>query len=321
MEYFCTLFNQFYLARGLTMIESLFQYCLNANIYVFAFDQETFEYLSSLNDPRIIPISLHEFEDEELLKIKKSRSLAEYCWTSTSSTLLYLFKKYNLPQCTYLDADLFFYHSPEILIHELPHKKSVLLTEHHYTPKYDTSQKTGRFCVQFMTFKNNEEGVKALKWWREQCLNWCFARFEDGKFGDQKYLDDWETRFPFVHILKHLGGGVAPWNIQQYDLQEDNFILHDSGESYPLVFYHFHYVKFYNEFLELGRYKLSEEVILQIYKPYIQKLLEKEKVLPKNLNVNGKNPYPFTWKFPFVQIKRKCKGVNYLYRWEDWKNL
>ncbi|GIV42886.1 MAG: glycosyl transferase [Bacteroidia bacterium] len=321
MEYFCTLFNQFYLARGLTMIESLLEHCSNAVIYVFAFDNETFNYLSSLQNPKIIPISLNDFEDEELLKVKKNRTITEYCWTSTSSTLLYLFKKYNLPQCTYLDADLFFYHSPEILIHELPYNKSVLLTEHRYTPQYDTSQKTGKFCVQFMTFKNNEEGLKALTWWREQCLKWCYARFENGKFGDQKYLDDWESRFPFVYVLQNLGGGVAPWNIQQYDLQENDFILHDSGKSYPLVFYHFHYVKFYDEYLELGRYKLSDEVITKIYKPYIQKLIEKEKILPSNLNVNGRTPFPYSWKFFLVQLKRISRGVNYLYKWKRWEKI
>ncbi len=321
MEHFCTLFNQFYLARGLTMIESLFEHCPNAQIYVFAFDNETYDYLKSLNSKKIIPIALDDFEDEELLKVKKSRTLIEYCWTSTSSTILYLFKKYQLPRCTYVDADLYFYHNPEILIHEMPHNKSVLLTEHRYSPKYDTSQKTGKFCVQFMTFKNNEEGLLALNWWREKCLDWCYARFEDGKFGDQKYLDDWETRFPFVHVLQHLGGGIAPWNVQQYDLQDDGYILHDSGKSIPIIFYHFHYVKFYNKHLELGRFKLTNEIIQEIYKPYIQKLLDKEKILPKNLNVNGRTPYPFSWKFYLVQLKRKWNGVDYLFKWEDWHKI
>ena len=33
-------------------------------------------------------------------------------------------------------------------------------------------------------------GLKALKWWRDRCLEWCYARIEDGKFGDQFYIED-----------------------------------------------------------------------------------------------------------------------------------
>ena len=61
-------------------------------------------------------ISLKEFEDEELLRIKPSRSIAEYCWTCTSSTILYVLEKYKVESCTYLDADLFFYSSPSPII-------------------------------------------------------------------------------------------------------------------------------------------------------------------------------------------------------------
>jgi hypothetical protein len=72
-----------------------------------------------------------------------------------------------------------------------------------------------------MYFDNTEQGLKVLNWWRDRCLEWCFNRFEDGKFGDQKYLDDWTDRFEGIHVLKHLGGGLAPWNVQQYSFFEN----------------------------------------------------------------------------------------------------
>src|SRR5213075_3097505 len=106
------------------------------------------------------------------------------------------------------------------------------------------------YCVQFMCFKNNEDGLTALKWWRERCLEWCYNRVEDGKFGDQKYLDDWPERFSgIVWELKNIGGGVAPWNVQQYKFIKANKnkisgIEKNTGDNFELVFFHFHALSF-----------------------------------------------------------------------------
>ncbi len=40
----------------------------------------------------------------------------------------------------------------------LQQNKSVLITDHRYTPIYDQSLKSGRYCVQFITFKNDKIG-------------------------------------------------------------------------------------------------------------------------------------------------------------------
>ncbi|MFN3270416.1 MAG: hypothetical protein ACK42G_07510, partial [Candidatus Kapaibacteriota bacterium] len=39
---------------------------------------------------------------------------------------------------------------------------------------------------------------------------------------DQLYLDDWTERFKGVHVMKHLGGGLAAWNVQQYEFKNEN---------------------------------------------------------------------------------------------------
>ena len=222
MKYnYCTLFDSGYLSRGLTMYESLERNSKNFHLYIFAFDKKSYDMLKKLNLKNVTVISLKQFEDRELLKIKPTRTRSEYCWTCTSSTILYILKNYNVANCTYLDADIFFFNDPAILIEEME-KNSVLITKHRYTKKYDQSKKSGIYCVQFITFKKDELGLKVLKWWRNACLNWCYDRREGGKFGDQKYLDDWTKRFEGIHVLKNLGGGVAPWNIQQYRIFKKN---------------------------------------------------------------------------------------------------
>ncbi len=227
MLHFCTLFDSNYLARGLVTYESLMATTEgSAKLYVFAFDDKCYDILTKMQLPNLVVISLLEFEDAQLLAIKPSRSRGEYCWTCTSSTILYCIEKFKLPHCTYIDADMFFYENPQVLIDEKPSNCSVIITEHRYTPAYDKSKLSGKYCVQFMYFENTEGGMNVLKWWRARCLEWCFNRFEDGKFGDQKYLDDWTSRFSGVHVLKHLGGGLAPWNVQQYNFinKEKDFV-------------------------------------------------------------------------------------------------
>jgi len=303
MYSYCTLFDSNYLTRGLAMYESLKKYSDNFHLYIFAFDDKSHTLLKKLNLENVTIISLKEFEDEELLKVKNGRGTGEYCWTCTPSTIKYCIETYNLDSCTYLDADLYFFSNPAVLIEEMG-GKSILITEHRYTPQYNQSTTSGIYCVQFMTFKNDNNGMKALNWWRESCNEWCYARFEDGKFGDQKYLDDWTTRFKGVHVLQNLGGGVAPWNVQQYDLSDDDF---------NLIFYHFHDYKILeNDKVDLGGYILNTDDINILYKPYSKHLEKITKALKKIDLVNDYNGVvqynPFNWKSILRKVRRLVKG-------------
>lgn len=286
MLHFCTLFDANYLARGLVTYESLMATTEgSAHLYVFAFDDLCLTTLKTMNLPNLTVISLAEFEDEALLRIKPTRSRGEYCWTCTSSTIGYCIKEFDLPHCIYIDADMVFYQNPKVLLDEMPPSANVLITEHRYTPQYDKSTLSGKYCVQFMYFDNSENGQKILNWWRDRCLEWCYNRHEDGKFGDQKYLDDWLTRFEGVHSLQHLGGGLAPWNVQQFDFQViKNKILgtlkakksvDTEGSNFEAVFFHFHGVKLYEQekiIFAPKMYLLNDAVKRIFYAPYLQKL-------------------------------------------------
>ena len=149
-----------------------------------------------------------EAHDPAFAATKAGRTPTEYCWTATPALPLYLFDtRPELEEVTYLDADLLFFSSPEPLFAEMG-DASVLITPHRFAPEYAHHEASGTYNVQFLTFRR-AGGLEILRWWHDRCVEWCFNRLEDGKLGDQKYLDDWPERFAGVHVLAHLG--AAAW--------------------------------------------------------------------------------------------------------------
>jgi len=316
MNNFCTLFDSSYLSRGLVMYRSLMSTDADFHLYVYAFDDLCADILLRMELTRMTVVTLAEFEDERLLAVKPERSRVEYCWTCTSHVIGHAMKSFGLVEITYLDADMFFYSDPATLLDEFHDSgASVLLTEHRYTFIYDQSKKSGVYCIQFITFRNDENGLSALHWWQERCLEWCFAFLEEGKFGDQKYLDGWPERFPGVHVLSHVGGGVAPWNIQKYSLRNDGKRLTINGV--PLIFYHFHGYKFYQDGTQnLGDYWLRSSVIDLLYRPYVHAVQSAQRELcafSKEFN-HGCALWETSFAASFSRFKRKLKGEYNVYR-------
>lgn len=320
---FCTLFDSFYLSRGLAMYESLKKQSTSFHLFIFAFDELSYNILIGLKLDYVAVISLSEFETPELIEVKKSRSIAEYCWTCTPSTIDYVLKNFDVPHCTYIDADLYFYTDPSVLITELLESgKSVLITEHRFStlPKLYEEKRGGRFCVQFITFIREEKSLQVLARWREQCIEWCYSRYEDGKFGDQKYLEEWPVLYSNIHILKHQGGGIAPWNLTQYSFKNTNDSivgksLKDKSE-FRVVFFHFQYVKFMSEgYCDIGWYIISSNVKKLFYYPYLNKIIDIELRI-REVNSNFKSGLTSfktdTMKNTMKTVFKKAAGYNIL---------
>lgn len=253
------------------MYRSLLRHEKTFHLWIICFDDLAYELLNKLNLEKVTLVSLSQFEDPELLHVKRQRTWQEYCWTCTPSTLLHVLNtQTNVDVITYLDADLMFFSSPEPIFKEAE-DASILLTEHRYSPGFDLSKNSGIYNVQFMMFRRDSQGLTALSWWRDRCLEWCFARIEDNKFGDQKYLDDWTKRYRGVHVLQHLGGGLAPWNALQYSLQKDEDCVY--VERYPLIFYHFHALTIHHfNIFHLSKYPINLELRNFVYYPYLQEI-------------------------------------------------
>ena len=294
------------------MYNSLVRQGADFHLYIFAFDDACDALLRRLNLSNATIISLHEFETPELLEVKGSRTPGEYCWTCTSFTIWHCIHTFSLDHCTYLDADLLFFADPNVLTDEIG-GNSVLITAHRYSPQYDQSENSGIYCVQFVTFKNTDAGLTVLAWWMNACLKWCYARFEDGKFGDQKYLDDWTERFPGVHVLEHPGGGIAPWNAVDYSCENSNgqlFVQNADAGKVPLVFYHFHDFRYCADGsfrLTAEQYCLPDDMIRLVYSTYIEALSSAESQILLNDPKAVFHEEPMALKWIKVSLSRRIQ--------------
>ena len=291
MSTFCTLFDSKYIDKGLALYESLCNVIENFKFYVFAFDQIAYDILVDMNLKNMIVINLNDFETERMLAVKKKRSVAEYCWTCTPIIIDYVLVNFKESQCTYLDADLYFFASPEELLNEIENSKySIIITEHRFpTDKMeDGLRESGKYCVQFNTFNNDENGRKVLNTWKEQCLDWCYYTKEGDKKGDQKYLENWTTTFEGVHELQHLGGGVAPWNISQYKLKEtEELVFSSKGKDFKLIFYHFQNIRYLPfGFVNIKSGTKERNIKGKIYIPYLIHIEKIRKILKDKYELN-----------------------------------
>lgn len=276
MEHFVTLFDSLFLPQGLALHMSMERHVGKYTLWILCMDDEVHEVLFKLNLPNVRLLQLSKLETPELLAVKPDRSKGEYCWTLTPFAPRFVFEAdAEVPRVTYLDADLWFRKNPEPIFREFDASgKDVLITDHAYAPEYDQSATSGQYCVQFMTFAR-DGGETVRKWWEEKCVEWCFARFEDGKFGDQKYLDDWPIRFvDSVHILTNKELMLAPWNATRFPYGNavtwhfhDLRIVINSGQSFSVVINSEQSLS-----AEYGVYLLPKCTRDNIYLPYLNDL-------------------------------------------------
>lgn len=298
---YCTLFNSNYLDKGLVTIYSLLQNSKDAVIYVLAMDEKSYEVLEDLGSRQVVPIRLSDFENERLLAAKAERTAAEYCWTCSGSLILYVLETYGEVSCTYIDADLYFYRDPSFLIKEMMEKgKSVSIIEHGFKKDFMYEHSvtgSGRFCVEFNTFLNNEESLAVLKQWIDDILRECSADTK-GNLGDQSYLTEWPEKYDCIHIVENIGAGIAPWNVNRFRLEKiegDVPVISEIGKKNSeekAVFYHFHNMKYIDRNqVNIGvyhRYWKTDEVLVEaIYRPYLAALEEQKKVLESKYGISG----------------------------------
>lgn len=264
MEHFVTFFNRSYLPQGIVLQQSMERHIKKYCLWVLCADDDTFQALRKLKLENVKLLLLSNLETSELKYAKTNRNAKEYIWTLSPFAPRFVFESDgSIDRVTYIDADAWFLQDPKYIFREFELSgKAVMITDHAYAPEYDNSQIAGRFCVQFMIFTRAGELVR--QWWEDRCLEWCHEYYEDGKLGDQRYLDDWPERFEnYVHILEAKELMLAPWNATRFPYGN-------------CVVWHFHGLRIsekkLNYFAQSDNYAIPPPTYQNVYLPYIKDL-------------------------------------------------
>ena len=260
-ETYVTLFDSTYLPQGLALYQSLIEHAGEFELWVICVDDDCYSFLEQIKSASIHPLRLSELETDSLIDIKYTRTKTEYCWSLTPWSIQWVFSASDsVERVTYLDADTILLSSPKPIFDAFEASgKSFLVMEHGYSPRYDQTLTSGRYCVQFVPVLRGA-GEVPLHWWRDRCLEWCYFRLEDGKMGDQMYFESLVEKFP-SEVLS-LGSDhrfLAPWNIDYYRFSD-------------AIFYHFQGFRIINAstFLLSLYYPIPRPVLNNVYKPYIR---------------------------------------------------
>jgi len=277
---FCAVISRYRLYQFIALYRSLESNMKNFIMFIHCTDEITYEILKALKLKNAIFILQEHIEDENILSKRLERQLNEYCWTLKPILLQYILINYpNIVRLTYIDSDLYFYYSPEIILNQKP-ESSILLSQHDFPSQYKfVANQSGRFNSGFISFKKDKTSTECLEWWIGKCMDWCYDRPEKGRYGDQKYLEMIPILYRGVWIIKTKGSNVAPWNDIKYKFSTKNGKVYVDGS--PLVFYHFSGFRILSEIEFALTIGFEKKIINNVHMPYFKALQEVIKEVKK----------------------------------------
>ncbi|MBQ6448728.1 MAG: cell envelope integrity protein TolA [Bacillus sp. (in: Bacteria)] len=301
---FCVIAGKEYCMKIMAFYESLVKNSNNFNLWVCCTDAITYKFLNEKNLKNMHLIRVEEIEDDQLRAVKQERMINEYCWTLKSFVIEYILKNNDVEQVLYCDGDIYFFSNPDSIFNEWGFASIFL------TPQRDldwVEQKYGKYQAGIVGFRKDETGLAAVQWWKDRCIEWCSVVESNGRFGDQKYLDQLPIMYENVQISSNLGVNAAPWNI----IYNNNFKISLQGDKVfinndPLVAYHFSCLTIYSsdkyDLWNMHQLNIQKEIMNYIYVPYLDHL---ERVI-----TSYQNSYPGIIKATlstndFIQAKTK----------------
>lgn len=277
MKYYCTYCDQGYAARLLCLHESLVAQGEPFRLLVLCFDEAVAGVIAAVNHPTLTEIAMAEFllAEPDYAAVRSQRTPVEFYFTATPVLIRHcLQREPTADMMTYLDADLWFFGPASAVFAEQP-GASVGIVSHRFPPALAGRLVYGTYNVAWVSFRRDHDGLAALAWWRERCLEWCHDRVEAGRFADQGYLDEFPRRFGGVRVIEHPGVNAAPWNMHGVRIEATPGGVQVNDRA--LLFYHFQGVRevapgWFEPGLRPYGLELTRPLRDLIYGPYLQQL-------------------------------------------------
>lgn len=233
------------------------------SLTVVCVDDELARMVNDADWSNVVAVPPSEYMTPNLAEVKRTRSIGEFCWTLTGPTLMLASAMSGRSDWTaYVDTDVWFARYPKRTMEEFTQSAAdVMITPHGFAPDYDSTERAGRYVVQFLPVRRGAVD-DILATWSANCLADCSVDSTVGQLGDQKYLEDWPSLYgDRVHVLSDPGLIQGPWNMTRYPYSE--------AEAF-----HFHALRWKGgRRFWIGANRIPQPTIRHAYDPYLREVL------------------------------------------------
>ena len=236
MKNICTVSDNNYLIKGLTLYDSLKEYSEDFILHYLCIDDTSFNKLTQFESKSLKVWNVTELlnNNNDLLNLKNT-DYRYFCWSLASYFSNFLMEKYN-KSITYIDSDILLYDNVDIILNAIDDKDVGIFRHRQFSLSIDVPE--GHYNVGIVYFKNNDIGKKILNWWSDAVLHKKHPHLST--CGDQKYLEEFPRMCSNIFIDGEIGHG-APWQWQLFnydDYETDGTIIWE-GKKQKLIFSHF----------------------------------------------------------------------------------
>lgn len=247
---FCTIGDEKYILKGLALYKSL---CDTGEthfiLHWLCIDQETFHTLNKLRDKypiykkiKLYSLENYEYGYPELRQAKNNppsnygTQYSQYCWCLAPWFTNYILERLKKDDyLLYIDNDIYFYDTPQIIIDAMK-GRSIGIHTHRFTGTFE-ERDNGWYNVGIVVFKSNNTGIRISRLWKEWLLNPSNEYYKKyGTCGDQKYLE----LFPVLAGL----GNVCVFDEEAKILHYAPWCTHDGEPGHTALFFHFSHFTF-----------------------------------------------------------------------------